>query len=133
MQEINRTNQVECIKVAQVATLRHTKERPRDYGRIKWFSRTLFAGADGKGYKAIGAQGFMTKADFEAGAFRKYGLEEKDVQSNTEAEMLKKQNEELQKRILELENATKEPATKATKKKAEILELENALKEGGKK
>ena len=130
MGEIDRTNQVECLKVAQVATLRHTKEMPKDYGRIKWFNRTLFAGADGRGYKAIGNQGYMTKADFEAGAFRKYGLEEKDVQSNSEAEMLKKQNEELQNKILELENAI-EPKPKG--KKAEILELENALNKGGKK
>lgn len=104
------------IKVAKRFPERHSnKFKLKTFGREDEISTFVLAQPGYK--KVLGAEGWMTKEDYELGLFSEYGLVEDDVLGHSELDKALKQNasmeqelSELKMKLEKLQGGEKEPA-----------------------
>lgn len=111
--EVKNSEPVMCIKVALPENLRNSaKEKLTDFGREVPFNKLITERSNSK-LSVLGRFGFMTVEDYEKGNFAPYGITPEIVKGFTEMDNLRKENDRLQKLLLEKD--AKEMKPKAAK------------------
>jgi hypothetical protein len=104
---------VECMRVCARFTERQRRFEAPDFGKKVSYPKEKFdRDTEGKFKMLLGKQGFMSVEDYEKGLFSLYGIDGDKVAKATENEQIKKANDALQQKVLELESQLKNKSTK---------------------